>query len=276
MPLNIGRIHYANCTPIFTALEQAPPSIDCHLVPGVPSALNRMLATGVIDVCPSSSVEYAASPDTYLILPDLSISAVGPVKSVLLFSRVPLEELDAATVGLTGESDTSVILLKILLSRFYCFKNRFERTWKPVAEALHQYPALLLIGDTAMKAAATAQAPFIYDLGELWYRSTGLPFVFAFWLVRRDTVQSRRKQVTLLLEALRAAKVRAYGAYEAIARGCPEREWYGEEQLVAYWKTISYDLTREHCAGAVLFFKFAAELGLLPPVPALEFFTGEG
>ena len=276
MPVNIGRIAFANCTPIFSAFEQAHLQVAYHLVPGVPSALNRMLATGVIDLCPSSSVEYVKQSGQYLILPDLSISAIGPVKSVFLFSRLPLEDLDSAPVGLTGESDTSVILLKVLLTRFLGFTNRYERTWQPVDEAFQRYPALLLIGDTAMKTAATAHVPYVYDLGELWYRFTGLPFVFAFWLVRRETVMTRRTQIALLHQALLDAKERAYGAYPEIAKGCAERKWYGEEHLVDYWNTISYDLTSNHCAGASLFFRNAAELGLLPSEPALEFFSGDG
>jgi chorismate dehydratase len=276
VPVNIGRIAFANCTPIFTAFEQVHPPVDYHLIPGVPSALNRMLATGVIDLCPSSSVEYVKQAGQYYILPDLSISAIGPVKSVFLFSRAPLEDLDTASIGLTGESDTSVILLKVLLTRFLGFTNRFEQTWQPVHEAFQRYPALLLIGDTAMKTAATAKAPFVYDLGELWYRHTALPFVFAFWLVRRETVLTRRSQIALLHRALLDAKERAYGAYPEIAQGCPERVWYGEEHLVEYWNTISYDLTARHCEGASLFFRHAAELGLLPSAPDLEFFNGEG
>ena len=274
MPVNIGRISFANCTPIFTAFEEAPPRVAYHLVPGVPSALNRMLATGVIELCPSSSVEYVREAGRYSILPGLSISAIGPVRSVLLFSTLPLEELNGATIGLTGESDTSVILLKLLLSRCYGFTNRYERSFAPVAEAIHRYPALLLIGDTAMKTAQSDAFPRIYDLGELWHRFTGLPFVFAFWFVRRDAVQGRREQITLLHQALLRAKERAYETYGVIARSCPESRWYGEERLMEYWNSISYDLTPLHCQGAELFFRLAAELGLLPAAPPLDFFSG--
>ena len=274
MPVNIGRIAFANCTPIFTAFEENHPPVACHLVNGVPSALNRMLAAGVIDLCPSSSVEYVKQAGEYLILPDLSISAIGPVKSVFLFSRIPIEELDGATIGLTGESDTSVILLKVLLSRFLGFTNSFHRTWAPVAEASRTYPALLLIGDTAMQTAQGAAFPHVYDLGELWFRHTGLPFVFAFWFVRRDTTERRRDAVARLHEALVAAKKTAYRTYRDIARSCPESTWYGEEHLVEYWSTLSYDLTPHHCEGARLFFRHAAELGLLPAPPELEFFRG--
>lgn len=273
MPIQIGRIAFANCTPIFAAFEQSPPLVDFHLIPGVPSALNRMLATGVVDLCPSSSVEYVKNAGEYFILPELSISAVGPVKSVFLFSRVPLEELAGASVGLTGESDTSVILLRIILTRFLGLTTTFHRTWAPVDEASLAYSALLLIGDKAMKTSQKELFPYVYDLGELWYRYTGLPFVFAFWFVRRDTAGRRRDAVAMLHEALVTAKEKAYRNYREIARKCPESAWYGEEHLIDYWNTISYDLTPEHCAGAALFFRYAAELGLLPEPPELEFFS---
>lgn len=276
MPVNIGRIAFANCTPIFTTFEQSTPPIACHLVPGVPSELNRLLAAGVIDLCPSSSVEYVKQVGKYYILPDLSISAIGPVKSVFLFSRIPLAELDGARIGLTGESDTSVVLLRILLSRFLGFTNRYERTTTTVDEAFRRYPALLLIGDTAMKTAQAAPVPYVYDLGELWFRYTRLPFVFAFWFVPRDTTPLLRGRIALLHRALVAAKERAYGTYRDIARTCPERDWYGEDNLIEYWKTISYDLTPRHCEGAELFFRLGFELGLLPEAPELEFFSEEG
>ncbi len=275
MPVNIGRIAFANCTPIFTSFERAASSVPYHLVPGVPSALNRLLAAGGIDLCPSSSVEYVKQAGKYFILPDLSISAIGPVKSVLLFSRIPLEQLDGAVIGVTGETDTSVILLKVLLSRFFRFTNSYERNCSSVDESLLRYTALLLIGDTAMKRAQADAAPYVYDLGELWHRHTGLPFVFAFWLVRRDTALRRGNQIALLHQSLVAAKTDAYVSYGAIAKSCIESNWYGEEGLIDYWNSISYDLSPRHCQGAKLFFRYATELGLLPDAPELEFFRGE-
>ncbi|MRR37088.1 futalosine synthase, partial [bacterium] len=225
MSLTIGHIEYSNCTPIFSALQG---SMDCSgycFVRGVPSHLNRLLATGEIDVCPSSSIEYGKYPDRYFILPDLSISAVGPVKSVLLFSRVPLERLDGATIGMTTESDTSVNLLRIILSTFQGFTNTFERTGLPLAEALRSYPALLLIGDRALKGALEGGEYHVYDLGELWYRATGLPFVFALWLVRREAVERKPREVARLAADFVRAKRIAYDSYPAIAAQAPEREW---------------------------------------------------
>ena len=44
--------------------------------------------------------------------------------------------------------------------------------------------AALMIGDAAMRAPR--QGLFVLDLAEEWHSWTGLPFVFALWLVRKD------------------------------------------------------------------------------------------
>jgi chorismate dehydratase len=107
-----------------------------------------MLLSGQLDVCPSSSIEFAKHPESYLILKDLSISSIGRVKSVYLLSRLPIENLDQQTLGLTGESDTSVNLLKIILHKFYGHRNSFETLRISTPEALSDFPAILLIGDS--------------------------------------------------------------------------------------------------------------------------------
>lgn len=272
MTINIGQIKYANCTPIFTALAN---HFDCsayRFVEGVPAQLNAMLRCGAIDLSPSSSIEYATAHDQYCLLPKLSISAVGAVKSVFLFSRVPVEELDGCPIGLSAESDTSVNLLKVLLSRKYGFRNRFERTALPLAEALDLYPGLLLIGDSALKGAAARGSLHCYDLGELWHSFTGLPFVFALWIVRRDAAREKHAELSALARDLVAAKQLAYESYPEIAAACAEREWLGEKELVDYWNTISYELTEAHLEGARCFFGHAYEMGLIPSLPEIRFF----
>jgi chorismate dehydratase len=269
--LRIGWIDYANCTPIFTALTRHFGCDGYTFVKGVPAELNAMLAKGLIDVSPSSSIEYALHADRYCLLPGLSISSIGPVKSVLLFSRRPIEELHTCTIGLTAESATSVALLKILLAKQFGFTNRFERTGLEIRSALSRYDALLLIGDAALRESLAAEDLHVYDLGELWYRFCGLPFVFALWIVRRDACQDRGGEVRSLLQELDAAKRISRGEYGEIASLCGQLGWLGKEALVDYWHTISYDLGTEHLEGLTLFYRHAAELGILPRAPEISF-----
>jgi chorismate dehydratase len=194
------------------------------------------------------------------------------VQSVLLFSRLPLEELRHQKIGLTTESETSVNLLKILFAVNLAIPAFFERCSLPLHQALAKYSALLLIGDSALVERGRNYDLFVYDMGELWHRFTGLPFVFALWMVRKEAVGLRYREVKAISEALMAAKQLAYDSYADIAVHAREREWMSEKALVDYWRTISYDLTPRHIVGLRLFFRLAADMNLLPGEPDIRIF----
>jgi len=196
--MRVGRIPYLNCAPVYGAVDRGIVTLDAELVSGVPSALNRGVAEGTIDVSVVSAVEYARDAGKYLLLPDLAISCDGEVRSVMLFSTRPAEELSGAQVLVSRSSMTSVALLDLLFEHVWKAKPVFvpgdaeaddlQRDRSPVA-------ARLVIGDAALMlrhhehpvAAAHGRAyPFVYDLGAEWKRWTGLPFVFAVWVARRE------------------------------------------------------------------------------------------
>lgn len=272
MTLRVGQIDYANCTPIFECLKK---SFDCsnyQFIHGVPSHLNSMLLTGGIDVCPSSSIEFAKHPQEYLLLQDLSISSVGPVKSVLLFSRLPIEKLNLNPVGITRDSATSVMLLQIILHKFYKYENCFSTLQNSTLDSLTDFSAILLIGDAALKAGIRlCQGVYVYDLGELWYKFTGLPFVFALWMVREATAVNQKNEVQNLYSRLCYSKKIAGTRFEFIASNCNE-DWMSPDGMVEYWKTISYDLTSQHLEGVQTFFRYAAESGFIDHEPEIRFF----
>ncbi|MEW6490858.1 MAG: menaquinone biosynthesis protein [Thermodesulfobacteriota bacterium] len=262
--LRVGRIGFANCTPLFLALEEQGPQPGVSYVRGVPTELNAALREGSVHLSPSSSAEYLARPDLYGFLPDLSISAIGPVESVVLFSRRPLEELGGRPVGLSPASATSVALLRVLLEGRLGVRPRYV--------APEDDPeAVLWIGDRALRearAGGETRWPHAFDLGALWYEATGTPFVFALWICRRDAFHAFPGAVRAFYRELVRARQRAYRSYPAYARRSPEAAWMGEEALLAYWQTISYDLTAWHLEGLRLFAREAAALGLLPgPAP---------
>ncbi len=273
MTLRIGQIEYANCTPLFTTLKQNFNCSNYQFVGGVPAILNGMLARGEIDLCPASSFEYGKSCEKYYLLPGLSISSIGAVKSVLLFSRLPIDRLDNHAIGLTTDSDTSVNLLKIILQKGYGFVNDFRRSPLALHEALRSFSALLLIGDAALKEGMKSHGLYVYDLGELWHELTGLPFVFALWIVTRQAAEMKNREVKALGAQLLEAKRLAYGTYEEIAADCMDMEWISRDALVDYWRTISYDLTPQHIEGVKRFFRMAKELELLTDDPELRMIT---
>ena len=272
MRLCIGQIDYANCFPIFSALQKNCDCSSYRFVKGTPSVLNRKLLSGDIDLCPSSSIAYARSAETLRLIPDLSISSVGPVKSVKLFSCVPLEKLDHSPIGLTVESETSVALLKIILQKFYRYANEcipvvVEDSFAPGST----FPAVLVIGDMALKWSVKFPDLYQYDLGELWFSHTGLPFVFALWMVRDEVVRALPGDVARIRSNLLDAKRIAVSTLEDLVSEGTVYDWMGMEALLDYWKIISYDLTPWHLEGVRTFFRFAREIGILEKEPAIRF-----
>ena len=102
-PIRLGRISYVNMAPVFYGLEA-----EVEEVTGVPTALNRLLLEGELDVAAIPSIEYARNADRLRLVPRLCVSAEGAVDSIQLFSRVPFEEV--RTVAVTPHSATSVVL----------------------------------------------------------------------------------------------------------------------------------------------------------------------
>ncbi len=98
---------------------------------------------------------------------------------------------------------------------------------------------------------------YIYDLGELWTKYTGLPFVFALWIVRKKSLSQKKELIKKLSSDLINAKKYASKKLSLIAKEAPQKKWSSEEELVHYWKSISYDFTDKHMEGLKLFEKYA-------------------
>lgn len=205
--MRVGRIPYLNCAPVYGAVDRGVVPLDAELVTGVPSVLNRGMADGAVDVSVVSAVAYARDAGRYLLLPDLAISCDGAVRSVMLFSTRPASELTGERVLITRSSMTSVALLELLFEQVWKARPVFvpgdaeaddlRRDHSPVA-------ARLVIGDAALmlrhKEHPVAVAhgrdyPFVYDLGAEWKAWTGLPFVFAVWVARREVSVREALQV---------------------------------------------------------------------------------
>src|SRR6058998_3027249 len=181
--MRVGRIGYINCYPVYGAIDRGLVPLAAELVTGTPSELNDLLAAGELDVSVVSAVEYARQARHYILLPDLAISCDGPVRSVALFSRRTVGQLDGRTVLLTASSRTSVSLLELLCREVWKIRPRFAEARAEASDLDHlaklPHDAVLVIGDPALLLAARGAYPEVVDLGDAWKRWTGLPFVFA-------------------------------------------------------------------------------------------------
>lgn len=172
--LRVGRIPYLNCEPFYHALDH-PTVIDLP-----PRAMGEAARRGEIDAAPLSLVDGWELADAFLPL-GFGIAVRREARSVLLFSRRPLARLDGSTIAVTPETSTSVLLLRVLLALRY---GVTPRAWVGLED---EAEARLLIGDGALRARDPLEAthPHRIDLALEWHAWTGLPFVFARWVVRR-------------------------------------------------------------------------------------------
>lgn len=265
--MRLGRIGYINCYPVYGALDRGVVRVGAQLVTGTPAELNDLLAAGELDVSVVSAVEYARNARDYVLLPGIAISCDGPVRSVALFSRRPVTQLDRATVLLSASSRTSVHLLELLCRDVWHVSPRFAQVRAEAAdlEALAALPhdAVLVIGDAALMLAARRAYPYRYDLGEEWKRWTGLPFVFAVWAARREVEPRAVHRVHRALHASRDwglahLDLLAERAHAATGGSVPASD------CRAYLEGLDYAFGDRHLAGLTDFFRRLAARGLVP------------
>lgn len=190
MPIKLGRIPYLNSEVFY----QNTPLDLLEVCTHVPAALSHAARRGDIDLAPLPIVTCFELEDDFEPLGSFGIAVEGLVRSIILFAKRPIEELGGHPVALTGESTTSVRLLKILFNKRYgVAPSRYVSTQDP-------NEALLLIGDAALKnRKGLPSYPHQYDIGELWHEWTGLPFVFARWVIRRDIDPGTNEFLTNML-----------------------------------------------------------------------------
>jgi chorismate dehydratase len=272
--LRIGEISYANCLPLFHALRKISAGGNLIYVPGEPAVLNRMLFEGEVDLAPSSSFEYGLHPDQYLIVPGLSISSDQEIQSVLLLSRRPIEELQGRTILLSPASASSNALLKILLQKRYHLFCHYLHPQMEAVRPIDVPDAELTIGNSALRTHLKYEDQgYVYDLSVLWRDFTGLPFVFALWMVRREIVEKKREEVSRLIQELHHAMTFAQTHFSQIAREVEDFVGIDPDDLTRYWKSIAYDLDDDKIRSLKRYFDAAMDLDLIPQSPPLHFFS---
>ena len=282
-PLRIGQISYLNVLPLFHHLRQMfPPGDGIEYVTGHPSDMNQGLAEGSIDLSPASSFEYLRDAERYRLLPNLSITAShGPVKSVLLVSPVPPDALPdwlaehGPEVLVTTASASSVALLKVLWAHAWALP---EAQWTDIEPGTGLERAaefgprpFLEIGNLALQYwLKPPEGWHIIDLAQAWREFTGLPFVFAVWIVRRGLSEGQKAMLDDIQAALAHCKTTCVQAIAEIADFRDLSNWINRDGIEDYLSTVGYDLGPDELASLTLFAHHCTQLGLIPGAPALE------
>lgn len=182
MKIRVGRIPYLNSEPFYYGMVRD----DLELHPMVPTALARACEQGEVDAGPIPLVDFFRLEDRFSRLGQFCISTLDKARSVLLYSKRPVEELGGATIGITDETSTSKRLLEVLLTYKYEVK---PAAYVPLSEP---NDAFLIIGDDALRRRyGVPSYPHRYDLGEEWYKWKKMPFVFAMWAISKELTENQ-------------------------------------------------------------------------------------
>lgn len=259
--VRLGAVEYLNTKPLVYGLDRNPRFAIRY---DVPSRCAALLHEGAVDLGLIPSIEYLRGPEAYWIVPGLAITSRGPVASVAMYTR--RDPTDIRTIAMDTSSRTSVALVTVILSRVFGVRPRPTPSSPDLDQMLAGADAALIIGDNALLLDHQSAGATKVDLGEVWTGSTGLPFVYAFWTGREGAVTAA--DVGAMQQALAEGERRP----DEIGRtyfSDPARQAIAARYLR---DNIKYRFGADERAGVELFYRYAAELGLVPSAGELRFY----
>jgi chorismate dehydratase len=255
MPLpNVSVVQYLNTIPLIWGMMKGEQQGKYELSPTTPAVCADTIRNRRADIGIIPSIEYQRM-DRMQILAGMSIASKDEVKSVLLLSHKPLEQIKSIAVD--NSSRTSAALLRVMLRKFYAhYVNLLPSAPNPT-EMLKRADAALIIGDPAL--TYDGQVAEVYDLAAEWKKFTGLPFVFALWVGHEDANIGRFRRDFEASRDFGLAHVDDIAAEYApkLKMGAPGIKVYLTEN-------IDYSLDEENRKGLRLFYKLAREVGIVP------------
>jgi chorismate dehydratase len=254
-------VSYLNTVPLVWGMRHGDQKGIFDLLFRVPAECADMVASGAADMGIVPSFELIGRD--YGIVPGVGIACRGAVRSILLVSSRPANEI--RTLAADASSRTSVALARIVLARRYGVEPAVVRRPPDLPSMLGEADGALLIGDPALHIDPETTPFHVYDLGREWMEMTGLPMVFAVWAGPREFVTP---QVVAAFQDSCAFGLRSLeriAAEEAPARGFTKdlvRRYLGSH--------IVFELGAPERQGMELFLRYARELDRLDRPPARQ------
>jgi len=267
--LRISAISFLNAAPLLWDFEHGDAGCNFDIEYTVPSACAASLAANQADIGIIPAFTFAEIPGL-VILPNITIASKDRVRSILLVSKKPIEEVQ--TVATDSTSRTSVALLQVLFTKFLGGRRQLTPHDPALEAMLRNHDAALLIGDAALRVP-TESGYYLYDLAHEWHERTGKPFVFAFWAVRLDAL-SRQPRGLDLAEVFQSSRDHGLRPenISTTAKEWSQKLLLSTDDIRHYLtKNIHYYLDHENHAGLQLFLQYSQEIELIREVPELRF-----
>jgi chorismate dehydratase len=243
------------------------PGCSFELVAMPPRAMAAAVERGELVAGPLPIAEVIRLGDSVRSLGNLGVASDGPAMSVFLFSHKPVGELCDSRVAVTSHTATSIQLLRVL------FADHWNVIGHEFVETDERHEAALWIGDPALERRSSGEYEYKYDLGTAWKELTGLPFVFAEWVIRVDVPRDQADQLEQVLIAATRGGMRSV---EEISRLRASRVM-SESDVAVYVGNFIYFLGTKERTGQE---EFERRLKTLPPwrppAPKTEQATREG
>jgi chorismate dehydratase len=247
-PVKISTVSYLNSAPfVHGILEKLDPSLFTMEL-DIPAVCADKLLSGKVDL---GLVPVAIIPKLkeHHILTEFCIGAIGAVRSVMLYSEVPLPEVKS--ILLDHHSRTSVQLTRVLAKEYWTIQPEWKNAEPGFEAAIGGTTAGVVIGDRTF--ALEGKFPFTYDLSEEWLKFTGLPFVFACWVSNKPLPET-------FIAAFNAALAYGLNHLEEVLWG-PDPLPAPREDILHYLRhNISYVLDEEKKKGLSTFLEKCAAL----------------
>lgn len=180
--IRISAVKYANTYPFIYGLTESGFDRKVILETDHPADCATKLLTGRVDI---GLIPVAALPflNEYHIISNYCIGANGNVRTVMLLSNCPFEEIE--TIYLDYRSRSSVNLSKVLAKNFWKKEFRWMNTSKGFDfRNIGLNEAVVLIGDQCFEYENSFR--YKIDLAREWKEFSGLPFVFACWTANKN------------------------------------------------------------------------------------------
>jgi chorismate dehydratase len=291
--LRISIVEFLNTAPLVWGFTDGPLAGRYDLSFAVPSQCAEDLKAGRADVGIIPAIEYQRMEDA-VVLPGMAVAAKNEVRSILVVSKVPIEQ--ARSFALDTNSRSSVGLVRILCQRHWNIAPQFIDSAPDADEMLARADAALIIGDPALRLrlkvdALEAKVPqgkdcccgdengplikdvqtlFVYDVAQQWREMTGRACVLAIWVARRGTVTPE------IVADFQASREYGLAHIGEIAEGAALKLDLPPRALERYLtENIDFSLDDENLAGLKLYFEECARAGLIPRAREIEFAGAE-
>jgi len=242
--LQIAAVSYLNTKPYLSGIEKyLDIPYNIHTYP--PRECAEKLKNGQTDM---GLIPVATLPELAEFVPvsDYGIVAQGKVYSVSLYSQVPLSEI--THIFLDYQSRTSVALTQILCKNFWKISPEYISAYPDYEKEIKNNHAGVIIGDRAIHLKPNYK--YDSDLAEAWYQYTGLPFVFAVWVVHKELYTPHLHHTLNDVFAKGISEKETYYAQWA-------KEHHLPQNIVSQYleKYIHYNITEQAHKGMNLFIK---------------------